>query len=484
MRRALLAALLATLCLAGSAAAFDNTEPDASQEWYLAMDQAWSFWPTMPTLAPIRVAVIDSGIDYDHPEFVGRVVAGRSFIPDSSWKVDTDGHGTFVAGEIAANPTNGKGIAGLAFNAQLLIAKVVEPDSGNVSLDGEVSAIYWAVAHGARVINLSLGGQRDPEDARLDYYSAAEQKAVEYAFGKGVVVVAAVGNGSESPATPWNFADYPAALPHVIGVAALRENGSVPAYSNRDAVYVDIAAPGDDIFSTIPRNLIDDTQPNCAGNPYSDCGPLEFRDAIGTSFAAPQVSAAAALLLGVDPKLRPDQVSWLLERSATDENPSDGCAQCPVGRDSLTGWGRLDVDRALTFLERGEYPHPDSLEPNDDAGIWAHPFGPPRTIAATLDYWDDPNDVYSIPLRKGQRLFARLSVPPAGKVRLQLWKPGTQTVLAARAITGDEVAVAARAGSQQRLAYTAPVAGTYYLQVRDGAPTRWPPYYHLSVAAT
>ena len=180
------------------------------------------------------------------------------------------------------------------------------------------------------MINLSLGGVRDPLNPRLDTYSPLEQAAVEYAYSKGVVVVAAVGNGPQSPATPWGFAHYPASLPHVIGVSAVRQDGSVPDYSNRDAVYNDIAAPGDAIFSTIPASLVDTARPGCAGQAYSDCGPFEFRDAIGTSFAAPQVSAAAALLLGQDPTLRPEQVSWLLERSADDANAATGCATVPA----------------------------------------------------------------------------------------------------------------------------------------------------------
>ena len=137
-----------------------------------------------------------------------------------------------------------------------MIAKVVEPD-GSVSLRAEVAAIRWAADNGARVINLSLGGVRDPLDPKLDTYSPLEQAAVEYAYSKGAVVVAAVGNGPQSPATPWGFAHYPASLPHVIGVSAVRQDGSVPDYSNRDAVYNDLAAPGDGIFSTIPTNLVD-----------------------------------------------------------------------------------------------------------------------------------------------------------------------------------------------------------------------------------
>src|ERR1051326_2929862 len=307
---ALLAALAALLTPA-LAAAFPNTEPLAPPRWDLDPDNAWSFWSSVPTLVLVRVAVIDSGIDGGHPEFRGRIVAAKSFVGGSPYE-DEQGHGTFVAGEIAAKPFNDEGIAGLAFNAELLVAKVVKPD-GTVSLRSEAAAIRWAVDHGARVVNLSLGGVRDPLNPRLDTYSKLEEQAVEYAYTKHAVVVAAVGNGPESPATPWPFAGYPASLPHVIGGRAVREDGRVPAFSNRDVLYNDVAAPGDAILSTIPRQL-EKKQPACAGHPYSDCGPAEFRDAIGTSFAAPQVSAAAALLLGVDPKLAPDQVSWLLER--------------------------------------------------------------------------------------------------------------------------------------------------------------------------
>src|SRR5207247_3171482 len=85
----------------------------------------------------VKVAVVDSGIDYGHPEFAGRILAGRSFV-GGSWKRDTDGHGTFVAGLIAADPANGQGIAGMAFNAKLLIAKVVPPDDSGVNLQAEV----------------------------------------------------------------------------------------------------------------------------------------------------------------------------------------------------------------------------------------------------------------------------------------------------------------------------------------------------------
>jgi hypothetical protein len=475
------AAAAALVASAQAALAFDNTEPLAAKQWYLTADRSWDYWAEPPQLAPVKVAVVDSGIDYSHPEFAGRIAGGRSFVP-GTWKHDSDGHGTFVAGEIAADPTNALGIAGIAFNAKLLIAKVVKPD-GSVSLEGEVNAIRWAAEQGARVINLSLGGVRDPIDPGLDTYSPLEQAAVQYAYAKGAVVIAAVGNGPESPATPWRYADYPAALPHVIGVSAIRVDGSVPLYSNRDAAYVDLAAPGDNILSTIPRNLVDTERLACIGNPYSNCGPLEFRRAIGTSFAAPQVSAAAALLLGQDPSLRPDDVAWILERSAADVSAASGCSLCPAGRDSYTGWGRLDVQAALTMLDAGKaMPLPDKYEPNDNAGPWAHAFGPPRKIEATLDYWDDQRDVYKITLDKGQRLFARLSPSVAGSTSLVLWRPGTETVDGLRVPLADEAARARAVGTQQWLGFPVPVTGVYYLELKQIKPVRSSVTYTLAVA--
>jgi hypothetical protein len=479
--RAVLAAVLAALVLPVAAAAFENTEPLAARQWYLTEDEAWDFWPTPPKLFPVRVAIVDSGIDAKHPEFLGRIVAAKSFVPGSPLQ-DTQGHGTFVAGEIAANAFNGEGIAGLAFNADLMIAKVVDA-SGNVSLEGEVAAIRWAVDHGARVVNLSLGGVRDPLNPRLDTYSPLEQAAVDYAYSKGAVVVAAVGNGPQSPTTPWPFAHYPSALPHVIGVSAVREDGSVPAYSNRDVVYNDLTAPGDSIFSTIPRRL-EDPRPACAGEPYSDCGPVEFRDAIGTSFAAPQVSAAAALLLGQDPDLTADQVIWLLERSAFDETPATGCDACTPGRDRFTGWGRLDVLNALTMLSDGvALPGSDRYEPNDDAGPWSHAVPPlPRTFDATLDYWDDDVDVYRVHLSAGRRLFVRATPSSAASLRLSLWRPGTRRVEGLDVDLANRVATSRRVGAQARLTGRARKAGTYYVEVRLASPSRNSVSYRLALA--
>jgi hypothetical protein len=282
---------------------------------------------------------------------------------------------------------------------------------------------------------------------------------------------------------PWRYAAYPAALPHVIGVSAVRRDGSVPDYSNRDAVYVDVASPGDDMFSTIPANLVADDS-GCT-DPYSDCGPLELRDAIGTSFAVPQVSAAAALILGVDPSLTPDQVAYVIERSADDSSTLSGCGACATGRDALTGWGTLDVASALARVTSMlPLPRPDRYEPNDDAGPWAHTLtSRQHSIDASLDYWDDNLDVYRVRLVRGQRLFVRLSPAAAAKVRLQLWAPGTDHVdgLDVRAV---RLADSHEAGRQVRLSYRVRAGGVYYLAAKVVSRTPEPVQYHLALAVS
>jgi subtilisin family serine protease len=460
VKRLLLALAVAALAAPAVAAAFTATDPLAPQQWYLVQDRAFDSWLQPPVLAPVRVAVVDSGIDGSHPEFAGRIALSKSFVGGSAL-TDEQGHGTFVAGEIAASLNNGVGIAGIAFPAQLLVAKVVSAD-GTISLDAESAAIHWAVDHGARVINLSLGGLRDPVDPGNDSYSALEAAAVAYAVSKGVVVVAAVGNSDQAPATPWNFASYPAALPHVIGVAALGQDGSVPLFSDRDPVFVDLAAPGQGVLSTFPFSLTA-ARPACADQGYSDCADDEYSPGEGTSFAAPQVTAAAALLLATDPSLTADQVATMLERTAADMAATNGCRVCPVGRDSLTGWGRLDITSALEGLA-GPLPSADVREPNDGAGVVANTvWGTKATIQATTDWWDDRIDVYRVFVRGGQRLNASVTGPSAPGAGLALWRPGTSEVVG----TSKRVLAmrAALAGPEGTLAFRSKVTGWYYLEV-------------------
>ena len=451
--------------------AFTPTDPLAARQWYLSQIRAFDTWPERPPLLPaIKIAIVDSGIDLGHPEFEGRVFTGRSFVR-SPWRTDQQGHGTFVAGLIAANLNNGRGIAGLAFPAELIVAKVIGRER-SVSVEAEARAIRWAADQGAEVINLSLGGPRDPFDADRDTYSALEAAAVSYAYRKGAVLVAAVGNTEDQLQRPWFFASYPAALPHVLGVSALARDGSVPSFSNRDRIYNDLAAPGQGLVSTFPRALTRRNE-GCEGQGYSDCAPNRFatyRAAEGTSFAAPLVSAAAALVLGVNENLRAEQVLHILTRSADDMAPASGCRTCASGRDEESGWGRLNVAAAISRALDPALPARDRLEPNDAAGRRTAPrlFGRRgNRVRATVDFWDDQSDVYSIRLRSRQRLSAALQGPPGA--RLFLWRPGT-TKIDALSVRHQRrrVAQSVQRGEAQRFSYRAPArrGGWYYLQVK------------------
>jgi subtilisin family serine protease len=428
-------------------------------------------------LNPVRVAIIDSGIDGSHPEFPrSRIWLARSWVGGSPL-TDEEGHGTFVAGMIAAAINNNEGIAGMAFPAQLIIAKIARTDQ-SIDVRDEAEAIRWAVDGGARVINLSIGGLRDPFNPRRDTFSAVEASAINYAVSHGVVLVAAVGNSDDAPQSPWPFASYPAALPHVIGVSALSPTGNVPQFSNRDRIYNDISAPGQEIYSTLPRTLTS-LRPLCQNQGYSDCGPDEFRHAAGTSFAAPQVTAAAAVLFALNPTLQPDQVLNVLERTATDVNASNGCKQCPLERDTFSGWGRLDVAKAVGALE-GVLPPPDRLEPNDDAGNAAARIGARVTsVKATIDFWDDQIDVYRLYLRKNQKVKLTLNGPEGSTSNLLLWKPGTKHVNDLR----NQHLRAAQAigpGPTHGIGYKAPAAGWYFAEVKLTARGFGP--YELTIA--
>lgn len=448
----------------GRRLAFAPTDPFYARQWYLGAVKAFDAWPQRPTLPGMRVAVIDSGIDAGHPEFAGRIAQARSFVGGTAR--DNHGHGTFIAGLIAASMNNNEGIAGMAFPAQLLVAKVVRSD-GVVPLDAEAKAIRWAVDQHARVINLSLGGVRDPGDPTRDSFSPLEANAVEYAIRHGVVVVAAVGNGDQAPEQPWRYASYPAALPHVLGVSAVARDGTVPMFSNRDPLYNDVAAPGDELLSTLPRHLTA-FRPNCEDQGYSDCGPQEYRRPQGTSFAAAIVSAGVVLARTSWPNLRDEQIVGLIERSAADMTTVTGCRRCTEGRDSVSGWGMLDVASAVGYP--GRLPGIDRHETNDDAGSRSWRIRRRNVgLRATLDYWNDQNDVYAVRLRKGGRLAVTLTGKALLDVNLFLWRPGTKRIAAARSLSmvADR---SAGPGAREFFSFRAARPGTYYIQVKIAEP--------------
>jgi subtilisin family serine protease len=447
--------------------AFTPTDPLVPKQWYLPYSGFYQPWVTLPSFEPIPVAVIDSGVDAGHPDLAGRILGAKSFVGGSP-RVDTFGHGTFVAGLIGAGYNNGIGIAGLAPSSELLIAKVVTK-SRTIPVEAEAQAIRWAVENGARVINMSLGGVRDPLDPARDTYSRLEADAVAYAVSNGVVVVAAVGNSDQAPTSPWKYASYPAALPHVLGVSATTDTGGIPSFSNRDSIFNDIAAPGLGILSILPRPLTA-RFPQCTEQGYSSCGSDEYREAQGTSFAAPQVTAAAAVLLSLHPTLRPEQVAKILQSTAIDLDAASGCEACAAGRDAYSGWGRLNVFDAIGALA-GPLPPRDYYEANDDLGTRAYPVpGTNRRLRARVDFWDDQDDVYAIHLNRDQPVYVGLTGSDTTvDLSLAFWLPRARSLERVSDFR-YRVRTSVRPGARQYLSFRPRSAGTYYVQVRISSP--------------
>jgi type VII secretion-associated serine protease mycosin len=270
----------------------------------MSIESAW----TCARGAGTTVAVVDSGVRGTHPDLDGRVSAGASVLDLSpvvvgDGDVDPAGHVTHVAGIVAAGAGNGIGTEGVAPEASILPVRVL--DATGTGYDTDVATgIVWATDHGADVINLSLV-QPDP--------STALETAVTYAVSHDVVVVAAAGN--DGPTGP---ASYPAADDDTITVASYQQDGAISPFSTAGA-YVDVAAPGTSILSTL----------NDGGWGYKS----------GTSMATPQVAGTVALMRSEHPTETAAQIRAHLLATADD-------AGAP-GVDPSFGWGRVDPARAV-----------------------------------------------------------------------------------------------------------------------------------------
>ncbi len=383
--------------------AWTPTDPLATREWNLAAVNAFAYSEVLPVPTdPVTVAVIDSGIDRTSPDLAG--VVPLAPIDEARDPTTSLIHGTAVAGIIAADANNG--IGGLGVGApyvRLLDYRVV--GGGDVDPRVEAQAIRDAVGAGARVINLSLGGHRDPKHPELDEFSRVERDAISYAVSRGAVVVAAVGNSDSGTGI---YASWPAALRHVIGVSSVDQKLAWSTFSNTDPVFNDIAAPGEAIITTVPRSLAP-TGSSLDAPPGMTIG--SDGTVLGTSFSAPHVSAAAAVLLARHPELTPSQVIWILEHTARRLGDVGG-----IGRDRLTGYGLLDVTAAVRLADGppAALPPADADEPNDvvrDAQVLATSAGFTDAIA---DFGDDRRDVYKIYVRAGETLSVRTEALPLG----------------------------------------------------------------------
>ncbi|MCM4083775.1 S8 family peptidase [Paractinoplanes hotanensis] len=315
-----------------------------SQQWDFSKISVAGAWQKS-TGAGVTVAVLDTGVAGDHPDLAGNVVAGYDAVANANGgATDPNGHGTHVAGTIAAVTGNGVGISGIAPDAKIMPVRVLGAN-GSGYMSDTAEGIVWAADHGASVINMSLGSRSKV---------TAVSNAISYARSKGVVVVAAAGN-DRANGSPTN---YPAADAGVIGVAATDSADRVGSYSNAGS-YVDVAAPGSSILSTYPTAL-------GSKNGYAGMS--------GTSMASPHVAGVAALLKAAGPTLTPDQVESALETSAVDLGTK--------GFDNDFGNGRIDAAAALAVVSPAT-PSPATPNPTTSSPATTVPTTAPTTTVPT-----------------------------------------------------------------------------------------------------
>ncbi|MFI9806946.1 type VII secretion-associated serine protease mycosin [Streptomyces sp. NPDC052301] len=354
-----------SLLLAGSLALLPATAAHAdgirAQQWALSalhLDEAWRTTKGHG----VTVAVLDTGVEADHPDLAGNVLPAQDMIGfgaqpgDRTWAR----HGTAMAGIIAGHghgPGDAAGVMGVAPEAKILPVRVILEDGdpartkarttrGNALADG----IRWAADHGADVINLSLG-----DDSNSAHPEPSEDEAVQYALKKGVVVVASAGNGGEKG----DHISYPAAYPGVIAATAVDKYGTRASFSTR-RWYAAVSAPGVNVVIADPDH--------------------KYYEGWGTSAASAFVSGVAALVEAAHPGLPPAQVKKLLEDTADD--PPAG------GRDDSRGFGMIDPAaalqaagrirpqslRAASYGEKYFGAGPDSPKATSSASDWAAPL--------------------------------------------------------------------------------------------------------------
>jgi membrane-anchored mycosin MYCP len=347
-------ALLATGAMPAQAAPPEGACHDPDPGRPAVREQPWAqqvldprqVWPHSRG-AGVTVGVVDSGVDADHPQLhrAGKVLPGKNFFEgqDLPGNFDCVSHGTGVAGVIAADPAPGVGFHGVAPDARILPVRISAQDiadngqSLRIDLGALANGIRYAVDAGARVLNLSVAGFADFPEMR---------SAVEYAVARDVLVVAAVGNGQQDGAG--ELPSFPAAYDGVLGVGAIDIDGARTSTS-QVGPYVDLVAPGAGVLTTT----------RVAGHAYVN----------GTSFAAPFVSATAALVRSAWPDLSAPEVAQRLIATAS-----------PARGDSHSyGAGVVNPYRAVT----------DGLDLSEPAALPAHTPVPPDEAALAEAAWHD-----------------------------------------------------------------------------------------------
>lgn len=304
-------------------------------------------WDITTGSEQIIVAVIDTGINYNHPDLVGRVLSqdGKNFINQNNLPMDDHSHGTHVAGIIGANGNNGIGVTGMDWNCKLLPVKILDSE-GYGNMTDLIEGIYFAIQKGAKILNLSLGFEV--------YVEGALQEAIDYAYSKGVIIVVAAGNDS------LDISSYNKQSPvcndgnsnKVIGVASLATENKKSYFSNYSNKYIDVSAFGSNIYSTVLSNGY------AIGN--------------GTSMAAPAVSGIIALLLSIAPGLSPAQVMDYIKMTA---ESVDDVNYSYTGK---LGAGLIRADNLLSLYQ-------EIITSTKHTGQILHFYNYPNPVDASID---------------------------------------------------------------------------------------------------
>ncbi len=271
-------------------------------QWNFPVIRTEEGWDITKGDKHIVIAVVDTGVDLDHPDLRRRITSGFNVLENNNFPDDDNGHGTHVAGIIASETNNQEGVAGITWYNTIMPIKAMNAEGYGTTFD-IAKGIIWAVDHGANVINLSLGNYRT---------SSLMKEAVHYAYDHNVVLVAAAGNENTSQPS------FPASYPQVLSVAAVSYTGQRAPFSNYGD-YIDVSAPGVQIASTFFNQ--------------------QYAALSGTSMASPHVSGLAGLLLSANPDLTNRQVMDIIRNTAYDLGAP--------GTDPDFGSGLIDVKHAL-----------------------------------------------------------------------------------------------------------------------------------------
>lgn len=283
----------------------------SAYQWNLPAIATEQGWDLSKGSKDVIVAVVDTGVQLNHPDLKGRLLTGYNAITNGSTPEDDVGHGTHVAGIIGALVNNGEGVAGISWYNNILPVKALD-NSGAGTTYSVAEGIIWAADNGAKVINLSLGNYAD---------SQFLHDAIKYAYDRDIVLVSAAGNdNTERPG-------YPAAYPEVIAVAATNAAHEKASFSNYGD-YIDVAAPGESIASTYPDS--------------------QYAALSGTSMASPHVAALAGLVRSLNPDLTNKEVMDLMINNTVDLGTP--------GYDNYFGWGQVDIYKTLQAASGNQVP--------------------------------------------------------------------------------------------------------------------------------